>query len=78
MIARDLLPVLSTFFLDAVGQGKKISGVAIGYDGHRFGLDAEEAAPQEFDTPGENRLSDEVTPSRKRTRGAARRKATTP
>ncbi|TAW05708.1 type VI secretion system ATPase TssH [Rhizobium ruizarguesonis] len=78
MIARDLLPVLSTFFLDAVGQGKKITGVTIGYDGHRFGLDAEEAAPQEFDTPGENRLSDEVTPSRKRTRGAARRKATTP
>ncbi|MGO6943578.1 type VI secretion system ATPase TssH [Rhizobium johnstonii] len=78
MIARDLLPVLSTFFLDAVGQGKKITGVTIGYDGHRFGLDAEEAAPQKFDTPGENRLSDEVTPSRKRTRGAARRKATTP
>ncbi|MGO8082320.1 type VI secretion system ATPase TssH [Rhizobium leguminosarum] len=78
MIARDLLPVLSTFFLDAVGQGKKIIGVTIGYDGHRFGLDAEEAAPQKFDTPGENRLSDEVTPSRKRTRGAGRRKATTP
>ncbi|MBY5393433.1 type VI secretion system ATPase TssH [Rhizobium leguminosarum] len=78
MIARDLLPVLSTFFLDAVGQGKKITGVTIGYDGHRFGLDAEEAAPQKFDTPGENRLSDEVTPSRKRTRGAGRRKATTP
>ncbi|MGO8164041.1 type VI secretion system ATPase TssH [Rhizobium ruizarguesonis] len=78
MIAGDLLPVLSTFFLDAVGQGKKITRVTIGYDGHRFGLDAEEAAPQEFDTPGENRLSDEVTPSRKRTRGAARRKATTP
>jgi len=78
MIARDLLPDLSTFFLDAVGQGKKIHGVTIGYDGHRFGLDAEEAAPQEFDTPGENRLSDEVAPSRKRTRGAARRKATTP
>ncbi|MBY5461047.1 type VI secretion system ATPase TssH [Rhizobium leguminosarum] len=78
MIARDLLPDLSTFFLDAVGQGKKVTGVAIGYDGHRFGLDAEEAAPQEFDTPGENRLSDEVAPNRKRTRGAARRKATTP
>ncbi|RUM07970.1 type VI secretion system ATPase TssH [Rhizobium chutanense] len=78
MIARDLLPDLSTFFLDAVASGKKITGIAIGYDGHRFGLDAEEAAPQEFDTPGENRLSDEVTPSRKRTRGAGRRKATTP
>ncbi|PDS75643.1 type VI secretion system ATPase TssH [Rhizobium sp. L43] len=78
MIARDLLPDLSTFFLDAVATGKKITGIAIGYDGHRFGLDAEEAAPQEFDTPGENRLSDEVTPSRKRTRGAGRRKATTP
>ncbi|QKK26558.1 type VI secretion system ATPase TssH [Rhizobium hidalgonense] len=78
MIARDLLPDLSTFFLDAVAAGKKITGIAIGYDGHRFGLDAEEAAPQEFDTPGENRLSDEVTPSRKRTRGAGRRKATTP
>jgi len=78
MIARDLLPVLSTFFLDAVAAGKKIQGIAINYDGHRFGLDAEQAAPQEFGTPGENRLSDEVTPSRKRTRGAARRKATTP
>ncbi|MDC9837166.1 type VI secretion system ATPase TssH [Rhizobium binxianense] len=78
MIARDLLPDLSTFFLDAVATGKKITGIAIGYDGHRFGLDADEAAPQEFDTPGENRLSDEVTPSRKRTRGAGRRKAITP
>ncbi|EJC83424.1 type VI secretion ATPase, ClpV1 family [Rhizobium leguminosarum bv. trifolii WSM2297] len=78
MIARDLLPDLSTFFLDAVAAGKKIAGIAIGYDGHRFGLDAEAAAPQEFDTPGKNRLSDEVTPSRKRTRGAGRRKATTP
>ena len=78
MIARDLLPVLSTFFLDAVAQQKKITGITIGYDGHQFGLDAEEAAPQEFGTPGESRLSDEVTPSRKRTRGAAKRKATTP
>ena len=78
MIARDLLPVLSTFFLDAVAAGKKIQGIAINYDGHRFGLDAEEAAAQEFGTPGENRLSDEVAPGRKRTRGAARRKATTP
>ncbi|PDT16595.1 type VI secretion system ATPase TssH [Rhizobium sp. J15] len=78
MIARDLLPVLSTFFLDAVAQQKKITGITIGYDGHQFGLDAEEAAPQEFGTPGESRLSDEVTPGRKRTRGAAKRKATTP
>ncbi|OWV81848.1 ClpV1 family T6SS ATPase [Rhizobium sp. R634] len=78
MIARDLLPVLSTFFLEAVAQQKKITGITIGYDGHQFGLDAEEAAPQEFGTPGESRLSDEVTPSRKRTRGAAKRKATTP
>ncbi|MFS2178616.1 type VI secretion system ATPase TssH [Rhizobium pisi] len=78
MIARDLLPDLSTFFLDAVAAGKKITGITIGYDGHRFGLEAEEAAPQEFGTPGENRLSDEVTPSRKRARGATRRKATTP
>jgi type VI secretion system protein VasG len=78
MIARDLLPVLSTFFLDAVAAGKKITGITIGYDGQRFGLDAEEAAPQEFGTPGESRLSDEVAPSRKRTRGAGRRKATTP
>ncbi|EJB06925.1 type VI secretion ATPase, ClpV1 family [Rhizobium leguminosarum bv. trifolii WSM597] len=78
MIARDLLPVLSTFFLDAVAAGKKMTGITIAYDGQRFGLDAEEAAPQEFGTPGENRLSDEVAPSRKRTRGAGRRKATTP
>ncbi|WHO75854.1 type VI secretion system ATPase TssH [Rhizobium sp. BT03] len=78
MIARDLLPVLSTFFLDAVAAGKKMTGITIGYDGQRFGLDAEEAAPQKFDTPGESRLSDEVAPSRKRTRGAGRRKATTP
>ncbi|WP_064696844.1 type VI secretion system ATPase TssH [Rhizobium aegyptiacum] len=77
MIARDLLPVLSTFFLDAVAGGKKFTGIVIGYDGQSFGLEAEEAAPQ-VGTPGENRLSDEVTPSRKRARGAAKRKATTP
>jgi type VI secretion system protein VasG len=52
--------------------------MTIAYDGQRFGLDAEEAAPKEFGTPGENRLSDEVAPSRKRIRGAGRRKATTP
>ncbi|MGK6316959.1 type VI secretion system ATPase TssH [Neorhizobium sp. DT-125] len=74
MIARDLLPVLSTFFLDTVAEGRKITGITISFDGHRFGIDAERARAQpQFAKPAENRPADEEAPVRKRTRGAGRK-----
>jgi type VI secretion system protein VasG len=40
MIARDLLPVLSTFFLEAVAEGRKFARIQIDFCDHRFGIDA--------------------------------------
>ncbi len=54
MIARDLLPVLSTFFLDAVAEGRKIASIHIGFDDHRFSMDAKPAVDEkEFAAPKE-------------------------
>jgi type VI secretion system protein VasG len=36
MIARDLMPVLSGFFLDALVSGRSVEGVNIGFDGKSF------------------------------------------
>ncbi|CDN51820.1 type VI secretion system ATPase TssH [Neorhizobium galegae] len=79
MIARDLLPVLSTFFLDAVAEGRKIAAITIIFDGQSFGIDSESAAVQhKFVEPDHSRQADEEPSGRKRTRGGARRKATAP
>jgi len=79
MIARDLLPVLSTFFLDAVAEGRKVAGITIQFDGQTFGIEAEQSAVQEqFATPDHNRQADEEPSGRKRVRGGARRKALKP
>jgi len=79
MIARDLLPVLSTFFLDAVAEGRKSAGITINFDGQRFGIDAEsQAVQQKFAEPEHSRQADEEPSGSKRARGGARRKATTP
>jgi type VI secretion system protein VasG len=79
MIARDLLPVLSTFFLDAVAEGRKSAGITINFDGQRFGIDTESADVQhKFAEPDHSRQADEEPSGRKRTRGGARRKATAP
>ncbi|WP_205909043.1 type VI secretion system ATPase TssH [Neorhizobium lilium] len=60
MIARDLLPVLSTFLLDAVAEGRRVKAISINYDGLRFGIQSETAAagPQ-FDMPRETGLADD-------------------
>ncbi|MBW6425284.1 type VI secretion system ATPase TssH [Rhizobium sp. XQZ8] len=79
MIARDLLPVLSTFFLDAVAEGRKVAGITIHFDEQRFGIDADKAAvPPEFAEPDHSRQADEEPSGRKRVRGGARRKALKP
>ncbi|WP_306867725.1 type VI secretion system ATPase TssH [Neorhizobium galegae] len=80
MIARDLLPVLSTFFLDAVTEGRESAAITINFDGKRFGIDAEKstAVQQKFAEPDHSRQADEEPSGRKRTRGGARRKATAP
>ncbi|MDZ5449883.1 type VI secretion system ATPase TssH [Labrys sp. ZIDIC5] len=51
MIARELLPDLSTFFLDQVTAGTKAGRIEIGFDGHRFSIAAEPAAAKEFARP---------------------------
>jgi type VI secretion system protein VasG len=78
MIARDLLPILSTFFLDAIADGARIKHLVIAFDGQRFRIEAEHAVPStKFADPDEGRKADEEAPSRKRARGSAR-KATAP
>ena len=79
MIARDLLPVLSTFFLDAVAESRKVAGILIEFDGQNFGIEAEKTAVQpQFADPDHSRQADEEPSGRKRVRGGAKRKATTP
>ncbi|OCC04173.1 ClpV1 family T6SS ATPase [Labrys sp. WJW] len=51
MIARELLPDLSTFFLDQVTAGTKAGRIEIGFDGDRFSIAAEPAAAKEFARP---------------------------
>ena len=79
MIARDLLPMLSTVFLDAVAEDRKISEVIISYDGQGFGIRAENAPVRpQFADPAKDRQADEEAPKRKRSRGGAARKANAP
>ncbi len=79
MIARDLMPVLSTFFLDAVSEGRKVATIAIEYSAHGFGITAGDAGAQpQFVPPGENREADINPRNAKRARGTARREAKTP
>jgi type VI secretion system protein VasG len=60
MIARDLLPVLSTFFLDAVTANRSFSRIEILHDDQHFGVDAtprvqdEEFAVQPADGAADN------------------------
>jgi type VI secretion system protein VasG len=51
MIARDLLPELSTFFLDAVAQRRKVEHVDISFDDHRFLIEGRLADENEFAGP---------------------------
>jgi type VI secretion system protein VasG len=80
MIARDLLPTLSTFFLDAVAGGRKIATINIGYDGHRFTIDAKFAVgTKEFATL-DDQPADRAAPNgaKNRSDAATTRKAKVP
>jgi len=47
MISRELLPVLSTFFLDAVTAKERFARIEIRHDGTKFGVEATPTAPTE-------------------------------
>lgn len=51
MIARDLLPELSTFFLDALGERRKIASIDISFHDHRFVIEGRAADDTEFADP---------------------------
>jgi len=79
MIARDLLPELSMFFLDNISAARKVAHITISFDGQRFGIIPEDVTPQpQFDAPQKKRASDDDVPAKKRARGAAKREAVTP
>lgn len=48
MIGRDLLPELSTFFLDAVAAGRKVAGITISFGDHRFLIEENPVDDNEF------------------------------
>lgn len=48
MIGRDLLPELSTFFLDAVAAGRKVAGITISFGDHRFLIEEDPVDDTEF------------------------------
>ncbi|MQW89284.1 type VI secretion system ATPase TssH [Sinorhizobium saheli] len=80
MIARDLLPVLSTFFLDLVADKRKVAHIEIGFDGRIFTVDAPHAGATdqtEFASSGQGR-ADAAVPQVDRPSAATTRKATTP
>ena len=66
MIARELLPDLSTFFLDQVAAGSNAARIEIGFDGRRFSIGAEPAAAaKEFAGP-RKRLADKAASNGKK------------
>ncbi|WP_026187285.1 type VI secretion system ATPase TssH [Ensifer sp. BR816] len=79
MIARDLLPVLSTFFLDLIAGKRKVAHVEIGFDGAHFTVSAADAgqAEPEF-APSRRGGANEAAPDVDRPAAAKTRKATAP
>ncbi|HXV30399.1 MAG TPA: type VI secretion system ATPase TssH [Sinorhizobium sp.] len=80
MIARDLLPVLSTFFLDLIAERRKAAHVEIGFDGANFTVAVPVAAqtdPPEFASFAEGRAN-AAAPDVDRPAAATTRKATAP
>jgi type VI secretion system protein VasG len=80
MIARDLLPILSTFFLDLITDKRKVAHVEIGFDGRDFTVAAPNA-PQtvlpEFASSRTGRAN-KAAPDVDRPAAAKTRKATAP
>jgi type VI secretion system protein VasG len=80
MISRDLLPVLSTFFLDMIADRRKAAHIDIGFDGRSFTVAAQDA-PQtdqtEFASSTQGRAN-AAAPHVDRPIAATTRKATAP
>jgi len=62
MIGRDLLPELSTFFLDAVAAGRKVGGITIGFHDHRFLIEEKPVGDNEFAGPAEGGTANKAAP----------------
>lgn len=62
MIGRDLLPELSTFFLDAVAKGRKVGGITIGFHDHRFLIEEDPVGDHEFAGPAEGDTANKAAP----------------
>ncbi len=69
MIGKDLLPPLSSFFLEKVIAGEKVGRVTVDFDGNRFGIRAEAAGELDEFVPAEAAGVDKVVASK----GASRR-----
>ncbi len=63
MIGKDLLPPLSSFFLEKVIAGEKVRNVTVDFDGDRFGVRAEAAGEADEFPPGEKAGVNEVAAS---------------
>jgi type VI secretion system protein VasG len=62
MIGRDLLPELSTFFLDAVAARRKVGGITISFHGHRFLIEENAVGDNEFAGPEEGGTANKAAP----------------
>lgn len=62
MIGRDLLPELSTFFLDAVAAGRKVGGITISFHDHRFLIEEDPVGDQEFAGPEDGGTANKAAP----------------
>ncbi|SCB49060.1 type VI secretion system ATPase TssH [Rhizobium multihospitium] len=62
MIGRDLLPELSTFFLDAVATGRKVGGITISFHDHRFLIEENPVGDHEFVGPEEGGTANKAAP----------------
>jgi type VI secretion system protein VasG len=62
MIGRDLLPELSTFFLDAVAEGRKVGGITISFRDHRFLVKEDPVGDNEFVGPEEGGTANKAAP----------------
>ncbi len=64
MIGRDLLPELSTFFLDAVAAGRKVGGITISFHGHRFLIEENPGSDNEFVGPENGGAANKAAPGK--------------
>ncbi len=62
MIGRDLLPELSTFFLDVVATGRKVGGITISFHDHRFLIEENPVGDHEFAGPEEGGTANKAAP----------------